>query len=167
MGWLGDQIAALNGDDFPAAVLAVVSLLTVGVASWALLILYLAWSPALRGLALALTPRILHGVVLAGVAATLNVPAAHADDRGVDGLRLPDRPTVVGTARPPTNHLVVVRPGDTLWSIARARLGPDADVAGTARACDRWYHANRDVIGDDPDLIQPGQRLTAPSEDHS
>ena len=167
MGWLGDQIAALSGDDFPAAVLAVVSLLTVGVASWALLILYLAWSPALRGLALALTPRILHGVVLAGVAGALNVPAAHADDRGVDGLRLPgpadgrrhgETPDESTGRRAARRHLVVDRAG---------RLGPDADVAGTARACDRWYHANLDVIGDDPDLIHPGQRLTAPSKDRS
>lgn len=167
MGWFGEQIAALSGDDFPAAVLALVSLVTVGVGAWALLILFLASTPALRALALALTPRILHGVVLAGMAGTLNPTTAHADDRGVDGLRLPDRPMVVSSARPVTDHVVVVRPGDTLWSIARTRLGSHADVPATARACDRWYQANRDVIGDDPDLIQPGQRLAAPSEDRS
>lgn len=167
MRWFGDQIAALSGDDFPAAVLALVSLLTVGVGAWALLVCALASTRALRGLALALTPRILHGVVLAGVAGTLNATTSHADDHGVDGLRLPDRPTVVSTARPVTEHVVVVRPGDSLWAIARAHLGSHADVAGTARACDRWYQANRDVIGDDPDLIKPGQRLAAPSEDRS
>ena len=147
--------------------LALVSLLTVGVGAWALLICSLASTRALRGLALALTPRILHGVVLAGVAGTLNATTAHADDQGVDGLRLPDRPMVVSASRPVTNNVVVVRHGDTLWAIAQARLGSHADVADTARACDRWYQANRDVIGDDPDLIQPGQRLAAPSEDRS
>ncbi|MEO7844372.1 MAG: LysM peptidoglycan-binding domain-containing protein [Nocardioides sp.] len=53
---------------------------------------------------------------------------------------------------------VVVRPGDTLSGIAAAALG-DAD---------RWprlYAANRGVVGDDPDLILPGQvlDLTPPS----
>ncbi|MGV9811250.1 transglycosylase family protein [Streptomyces cellulosae] len=42
-----------------------------------------------------------------------------------------------------------VRPGDTLSGIA-ARHGTDWR---------RLYAANRDVIGDDPDLIVPGQRL--------
>jgi nucleoid-associated protein YgaU len=54
-----------------------------------------------------------------------------------------------------------------LWAIARSHLGPRTDAAAIARACDRWYAANRDVIGDDRDLIHPGQQLTAPSEDHS
>ena len=26
----------------------------------------------------------------------------------------------------------------------------------------RWWAANRDVVGDDPDLLRPGQRLVAP-----
>ncbi|MDT3727845.1 transglycosylase family protein [Streptomyces sp. DSM 41972] len=43
----------------------------------------------------------------------------------------------------------VVRPGDTLSGIA-ARHGTDWQ---------RLYAANRDVIGDDPDVIVPGQRL--------
>ncbi|MGW3383706.1 nucleoid-associated protein YgaU [Streptomyces albogriseolus] len=43
----------------------------------------------------------------------------------------------------------VVRPGDTLSAIA-ARHGTDWQ---------RLYAANRDVIGDDPDVIVPGQRL--------
>ncbi|CAM5485827.1 LysM peptidoglycan-binding domain-containing protein [Streptomyces pseudogriseolus] len=43
----------------------------------------------------------------------------------------------------------VVRPGDTLSGIA-ARYGTDWR---------RLYAANRDVIGDDPDVIVPGQRL--------
>lgn len=167
MGWIGHQLAALRGDDFPAAVLALLSLATVAIAAWAVLVAALASTPKLRGLAIALTPRLLRGVLLAGVAGSLTVPGAHADERGVDGLRLPDRPMVVSTARPVTDHVVVVRPRDTLWAIARASLDSHADVAATARACDRWYQANRDVIGDDPDLIQPGQRLAAPSEDHS
>jgi nucleoid-associated protein YgaU len=60
---------------------------------------------------------------------------------------------------------VVVRPGDTLWAIARSRLGPGADDARVAHDVDRWHRLNHDVIGDDPDLIHPGQRLTAPTKD--
>lgn len=55
-----------------------------------------------------------------------------------------------------------VAPGDTLWAIAAAHLPPDATDADVAAAWPRWYSANRAVIGDDPDVIQPGQRLAAP-----
>ena len=58
----------------------------------------------------------------------------------------------------------VVHRGDTLWSVAARQLGPDATPAEIARAWPRWYAANREVIGDDPGLILPGQVLTAPRE---
>jgi nucleoid-associated protein YgaU len=167
MGWIGDQVAALHGDDFPSAVLALISLMTLVLTAWALLIVTLASIPALRGLAIALTPRILRGVVFAGVAGALAVPAAQAEDRGVDGLRLPDRPLVAASEPQRSQHTVVVRRGDTLWAIAQARLGPRTDVASTAREVRRWHDANRDVIGPDPDLIHPGQRLVPPSKDRS
>jgi nucleoid-associated protein YgaU len=166
MGSIGDQIAALRGDDFPAAVLALISLVTVVAGAWALLVAALSSIPALRGLAVAFTPRILRGVLFAGVAGALTVPAAQAEDRGVDGLRLPDRPLVAGSTEPATKQsTVVVQSGDTLWAIVRDRLGTDADAATTAHAVDRWHDANREVIGPDPDLIHPGQRLAPPSED--
>jgi hypothetical protein len=65
---------------------------------------------------------------------------------------------------------VTVRAGDSLWSIAAARLGPDATAAAIATQWPRWYAENRSVIGDDPTLILPGQQLRAPAEhgtDHS
>lgn len=166
MGWIVNHVAALRGDDFPAAILALISLVTCMVLAWSVLVGVLASVPALRRAAVALTPRFLRGVVLAGVAGALSVPAAQADDRGVDGLRLPDRPQSTGVARPVVAETaVVVRKGDTLWEIVRDRLGHDAGVAATARAVDRWHRTNRDVIGADPDLIHPGQRLEPPSED--
>lgn len=58
----------------------------------------------------------------------------------------------------------VVHRGDTLWGIAARHLGDDATPAEVARAWPHWYAANRDVIGDDPDLLLPGQVLTAPEE---
>jgi hypothetical protein len=57
---------------------------------------------------------------------------------------------------------VVVHRGDTLWGIARAHLGPDASDEEVAAAWPRWHAANHDVIGDDPDVLQPGQVLRTP-----
>ena len=70
------------------------------------------------------------------------------------GLPLPTLPGPIGavgavaTARRGAPYLV--RPGDSLWSIADRRWR-------------HWYAANRDVIGPDPDLILPGQRLRPPA----
>jgi nucleoid-associated protein YgaU len=62
-------------------------------------------------------------------------------------------------------ELVTVRRGDTLWSIAAHHLGGGATPASTAREWPRWYAANRAVIGDDPDLLLPGQQLRPPEPD--
>ncbi len=58
--------------------------------------------------------------------------------------------------------LVIVRRGDTLWDIAARYLGRDATDSAVAAEWPRWFQANQDVIGDDPDLILPGQRLRPP-----
>jgi hypothetical protein len=60
-------------------------------------------------------------------------------------------------ARPasPPPRTYTVKPGDTLWAIAKQTLGDGS----------RWreiYDANADVIGDDPDLIYPGQVFRIP-----
>jgi hypothetical protein len=57
----------------------------------------------------------------------------------------------------------VVRRGDALWDIAARRLGPDATQSDVAREWPRWYAANRTVIGADPNLIRPGERLRPPA----
>jgi len=102
--------------------------------------------------------------LLAGFVAVFGwVAPAHASDTGsgdastsptaaLDGLPLPDRTTGAST------HIVVVQPGDSLWRIAE-RLHPRAGDAALARAVGALYAANRDAIGPDPDLLQPGQRL--------
>ncbi|MDO5505217.1 MAG: LysM peptidoglycan-binding domain-containing protein [Pseudoxanthomonas suwonensis] len=49
-----------------------------------------------------------------------------------------------------------VRSGDTLSAIAQQHLG----------SASKWraiYDANRELIGDDPDKIHPGQQLTIPA----
>ena len=57
---------------------------------------------------------------------------------------------------------IVVKRGDTLWSIVAHYLGPDATEEQIAAEWPRWWAANADVIGPDPDLILPGQRLLPP-----
>lgn len=59
--------------------------------------------------------------------------------------------------------VVVVRKGDTLWSIAERSLGPGASEAQIAGEWPHWFTANRDVIGPDPDRLRPGQRLRPPA----
>jgi nucleoid-associated protein YgaU len=57
---------------------------------------------------------------------------------------------------------VVVRSGDSLWSLAAARLPGTARPAEVERAWRAVYAANRAEIGPDPGLIHPGQRLHLP-----
>ena len=76
----------------------------------------------------------------------------------------PDLRVLAPTRREPTHDAaeVVVRRGDTLWSIAARQLGADASEAEVAAAWPRWFAANRAVVGADPDLLLPGQVLRAP-----
>ncbi len=63
----------------------------------------------------------------------------------------------------PPDGVVLVRPGDSLWAIAGVRLGSGATPAQIAAAVSAWYQVNLAVIGPDPDLIHPGQRLAVPA----
>jgi hypothetical protein len=88
-------------------------------------------------------------------------PAAAADSTTSDVPDWPGPPTET----PATADRVVVR-GDCLWHIAAdsllgqlGRLPSDGEVAV---AVDAWWRANADVIGPDPDLLLPGQRLRTP-----
>ncbi|MDQ1704671.1 MAG: resuscitation-promoting factor RpfA [Frankiaceae bacterium] len=80
------------------------------------------------------------------------------------------RPLVAPLPRPAgpvTARDVVVRVGDSLWTIAARGLRPPATAARVAAEWPRWWAANRGVIGTDPDLIHPGQRLVAPTDQRS
>lgn len=57
---------------------------------------------------------------------------------------------------------IVVRSGDSLWHLAAERLPRDADDAIIVHTWRRLYETNHRLIGDDPDHIEPGQRLTRP-----
>jgi len=105
----------------------------------------------------------------AAVVAGLAVPAQatpgelHRERRpSVAGLPFPDR-AVTPPAPAPAGEQVVVRPGDTLWDLAAADLGPGADPAAVDERWREIYAHNRAVIGPDPDLIQPAQRLRLPA----
>lgn len=63
----------------------------------------------------------------------------------------------------PVDAAVVIRPGDSLWSVAADHLPAAASDAEIAQAWPTWWAANRDAVGADPDLIQPGLHLTPPA----
>jgi hypothetical protein len=92
-------------------------------------------------------------------------------DAVLTGLPLPDRAVANPaphasrrTSRGPAagTRSVVVRPGDCLWSIAAGELPPGAPTSAVARRWRAIYAANRPVIGPDPDVVVPGQRLLVP-----
>jgi hypothetical protein len=64
-----------------------------------------------------------------------------------------------GTVSTQDASVVVVRPGDTLWSISAERLGPNATARQIAIDTERIYALNRDRIGASPHLIFAGQEL--------
>jgi nucleoid-associated protein YgaU len=106
------------------------------------------------------------GVVLAapvGAAAGDQQPAPRA---ALAGLPMPDRAT--GPAqRPlrsthPAPRTVVVRAGDCLWHLAAADLPAGASAALVTARWHAIHRRNAAVIGPDPDLIHPGQRLALP-----
>jgi hypothetical protein len=59
----------------------------------------------------------------------------------------------------PSMTRLVVEPGDSLWAIAQERLGPEATPQQVAQETGRIYELNRDQIGENPNLIFPGQEF--------
>ena len=85
----------------------------------------------------------------------------------VAGLPVPARAVSVPVPHPSRVHphdrrVVVVRPGDSLWVIAERELPPGAPDSLVAARWHALYAANREVIGPDPDVLWPGQRLVLP-----
>ena len=76
-----------------------------------------------------------------------------------------DRSRLLMPCDRPTDDLsVVVRRGDSLWTIVGRSLGPQAAAIDIARAVPMWHAANRAVIGADPDLLFAGQILHPPTD---
>jgi hypothetical protein len=60
----------------------------------------------------------------------------------------------------PNDRFYVVQPGDSLWSIAKRLLGPDASAGRIAREVNRLWSLNRSRIATGhPDLLMVGTRL--------
>lgn len=100
------------------------------------------------------------------------VPAADVDaGAGVDAHasadeHVPSRATegasgVAVPAEDSTGASHVVHDGDSLWSITAEHTG--ASDAAVAQAWGELYALNRDVVGDDPGLIHPGDELALPA----
>jgi nucleoid-associated protein YgaU len=62
---------------------------------------------------------------------------------------------------------VLVRPGDSLWSLATRDLPAGSPAPLVAERWHAIYAANRSLIGPDPDVLVPGQRLRLPGKDPS
>jgi hypothetical protein len=91
--------------------------------------------------------------VRAGVANSVVVIGS--DGRRIRMITVTDRTVMHGT------RTVRVRPGQSLWSIARALEGPRASNAAVQRRLVVLWHANAKRIGTgDPSLIYPGTRLS-------
>lgn len=157
------------------------AVLLLGCGCWAWLACLAAVADAWRGAVggdLHGVPASLRRLVLGACGVTLAVglaaPASAAGPSSVDltlaGLPLPDRATA---AEPPTpapaaplpRGVHVVVPGDSLFSIAAATLPEDAPPEAVAVRWRAIHALNRAVIGADPDLIHPGQRLALPPRD--
>ena len=83
---------------------------------------------------------------------------------------VPPIPPVVPAVVPPVPPVMTdavdtttVMPGDTLFGIAQEQLGPDASPQLITNQVDTIHNLNRDVIGDNPHMIFPGQHLRMPS----
>ena len=174
-------LSRLDGPSFPEALLASGTLVALAIAAWTVVAAILVVAGVSSQVVRAVTPRALRRAILVGAAGALVIAPAHAEQvagpdavvrHPVGGLPFPDRPDAVSTtgdapastappavAAPPVD----VRPGDTLWAIARRTLPADATGADIAAATRAWHAANRAVIGDDPDLIFPAQRLVPPT----
>jgi hypothetical protein len=154
----------MNDTLFDDLLVAAATWLLAGCAVWAALIGLAALVEASTAGRLPATtwvgcPPALRRALLAGlgvVLVTSQVPAT-AEQRG---LPSPARPL---GGRPVAQPRLVVRPGDALWRLAEDRLPPTATAAEVADLVLRLHRRNREVIGPDPDLIRPGERLVVPT----
>ena len=98
---------------------------------------------------------VLVGVALAIVALVPGVAEAQ------DAASTKDVPSA--PAQNPTSIVVVVvKPGDSLWSISHRLLGPNATPQRITEGVERIYALNRNRIGAGPNLIFAGQKLLVP-----
>ncbi|WP_227488321.1 LysM peptidoglycan-binding domain-containing protein [Brachybacterium subflavum] len=89
-------------------------------------------------------------------------PGPHAGSESSEATAGTDDSSAEGSERPDT-LTVVVKDGDSLWSISDDLMGVGTDHPGAvSEAWPELFAANADVVGPDPDRIEPGQVLTVP-----
>ena len=88
-----------------------------------------------------------------------NADPAAPSDSAPDAPDAPDDGT--GT-RTDSAHTHTVEPGESLWSITAAALGPDATDAQIVQTWPLVYETNTEPIGSDPSLLRPGAELRLP-----
>lgn len=163
--------------EYDALLLALAAWVLIGCAAWTVLIGIAAVvettsAGRLRATTWVGCPRSLRRVLLAGLGVALvgTGPLQSSATASAEApLPVPTRP--VGTLQAGTQPAedpagqpsgLVVRRGDSLWRIAEQRLPSSASADEVAALVHRLHHRNRGVIGADPDLIRPGQRLAVP-----
>ena len=111
--------------------------------------------------------------------ATPGAPAASLDWAGTPAPGL-DWPTAAPPAEsapatsvravpvPAADAPTVVERGDTLWDLAEQSLddrqGSPPTTGQVAAEWPRWWAANREAVGEDPDHLLPGTPLTPPGD---
>lgn len=88
-----------------------------------------------------------------------NADPAAPSDSAPEAADAPDDET--GT-RTDSAHTHTVEPGESLWSITAAVLGPDATDAQIVQTWPLVYETNTESIGSDPSLLRPGAELRLP-----
>ena len=75
-----------------------------------------------------------------------------------------DRPekSIADSSSAVRSAVVVVKRGDSLWSISERHLGARANPSDVVSLVERTYALNRETIGADPDLLLVGQSLQLP-----
>lgn len=131
-------------------------------------------APTARGSAAATGAGVVAGAgaeARAGVGVRSGAGAAPSPTASPLSLSPSPRPAPMATSpmasvSPPVRRaasVVIVQPGDCLWDLARASLGPATSDRQVAAAWPSWWSANRVLIGGDPDLLQPGMHLVPPT----
>ena len=79
-----------------------------------------------------------------------------------EGDQSTKKPAVDDAGRDRPERTVLVKPGDSLWSISEQRLGSEASSQQVYDHTLQMSALNRKIIGDDPYLIFVGQRFSPP-----
>jgi len=177
--WLLEATASLRhpaGSEYDALLLALAAWVLLVCAAWAVLIGIAAVVETTSAGRLPATawvgcPRSLRRVLLTGLGVALvgtGPLQATATASAEAPLPVPARPVgmVQSDDEAEPRPGLVVRPGDSLWRIAERRLHSSASVDEVAALVHRLHQRNHGVIGPDPDVIRPGQRLAVPPRPH-